>query len=40
VPAPDLKDVSAVGLQVALDPDGAGSLKPVVLSTTVRPYNP
>lgn len=40
VPAADLKDVTAVGLQVALDPDGAGQLKPVVLTTTVRPYNP
>ena len=40
VAAGELKDVTAVGLQVALDPDGAGSLKPVVLTTTVRPYNP
>jgi prepilin-type N-terminal cleavage/methylation domain-containing protein len=40
VPAADLKDVTAVGLQVALDPDGADRLKPVVLTTTVRPYNP
>lgn len=36
----DLKDVSAVELLVALDPDGADRVKPVVLSTTVRPYNP
>ena len=36
----DLKDVTSVSLQVALDPDGAGGLKPVVLATTVRPYNP
>ena len=40
VPSADLKDVTAVGLQVALDPDGADPLKPVVLTTTVRPYNP
>jgi prepilin-type N-terminal cleavage/methylation domain-containing protein len=40
VPPASLKDVTAIGLLVALDPDGADRLKPVVLSTTVRPYNP
>jgi prepilin-type N-terminal cleavage/methylation domain-containing protein len=40
VAAADLRDLSAVAVQVALDPDGAGALKPVVLTTTVRPYNP
>ena len=40
VPAASLKDVTAIALQVALDPDGADRLQPVVLSSTVRPYNP
>lgn len=40
VPTASLKDVTAIELLVALDPDGAGSLEPVVLTTTVRPYNP
>lgn len=40
VAAADLKDVTAVGLKVASDLDGPGPLKPVVLTTTVRPYNP
>jgi prepilin-type N-terminal cleavage/methylation domain-containing protein len=40
VPAASLKDVVAVDVQVSVDPDGTGSLKPVVITTTVRPYNP
>ena len=40
VPAASLKDLAAVELLVAFDPDGTGGLEPVVLTSTVRPYNP
>lgn len=35
-----LKDIVAVTVRVALDGDGPGRLPPVVLESTVRPYNP
>lgn len=34
-----LKDIVAVNVTVSLDGDGAGRLPPVLLTTTVRPYN-
>ncbi len=35
-----LKDVAAVQVTLTVDGDGAGPVKPVVLRSTVRPYNP
>ena len=39
VTASQLKDITAVGVRVSLDGDGPGKVKPVVLESTVRPYN-
>lgn len=39
VAAADLGRIDAVGIRVAVDEDGAGRLAPVVLESTVRPYN-
>jgi type II secretory pathway pseudopilin PulG len=36
----ELKDVVAVNVTVALDGDGPGRVPPVVLESTVRPFNP
>lgn len=35
----DLPSLSAVEVRLSVDGDGAGGVKPVVLRTTVRPYN-
>lgn len=35
----DLPNITAVEVRLAIDGDGAGALKPVVLRSTVRPYN-
>ncbi len=40
VPSSSLKDVAAVSVSLTLDGDGAGPVDPVVLQSTVRPYNP
>jgi type II secretory pathway pseudopilin PulG len=39
VAAADLQAVTAVEVRLAVDGDGPGGVKPVVLRTTVRPYN-
>lgn len=39
VTSSQLKDIAAVAVRVSLDGDGPGKLKPVVLESTVRPYN-
>ena len=39
VASSQLKDIAAVAVRVALDGDGPGRLPPVVLESTVRPYN-
>lgn len=39
VAAGQLKDIAAVGVTLSVDADGAGRVPPVVLTTTVRPYN-
>lgn len=39
VPAADVKDITAITVRISLDGDGPGRLKPVVLESTVRPYN-
>lgn len=38
--ARDLRDITAVGVEVSLDPDATGEQRAVVLQSTVRPYNP
>lgn len=35
----DLKDITAVHVRLSVDRDGAGGLPPVVLESTVRPFN-
>jgi len=40
VPTADLKYVAAVQVTVQLDGDGPGRLRPVELTSTVRPFNP
>lgn len=39
VTAGQLKDIAAVAVRLTVDGDGAGKLTPVVLESTVRPYN-
>jgi type II secretory pathway pseudopilin PulG len=39
VPAADLGNVSAVHVRLSVDGDGPGGVEPVVLRSTVRPYN-
>ena len=36
----DLKKIAAVNVKVALDGDGPGRVRAVVLESTVRPFNP
>ncbi len=40
VPASSLKDVAAVEVTLTVDGDGSGPVDPVVLQSTMRPYNP
>ena len=39
VTSAQLKDIAAVAVRISVDGDGPGKLRPVVLESTVRPYN-